>query len=75
MKSQKSFKGWNFRTIWDIDSNINEGYPYLITGNIPDSFGSFWFIAVLLIVVVLMAIGVVYLLLKKRFAIAKTSKT
>ena len=34
MKNQSSFVGWNFSTIWDIDSGKNSGYPHL--QSIPD---------------------------------------
>ncbi|MDR2580060.1 MAG: T9SS type A sorting domain-containing protein [Fibromonadaceae bacterium] len=33
MKQQSNFVGWNFNTIWDIESSINNGYPYLL--NLP----------------------------------------
>ncbi|MFA5746287.1 MAG: hypothetical protein WC932_05535 [archaeon] len=29
MKTQSTFTGWNFSTIWNIDPSINSGYPYL----------------------------------------------
>lgn len=29
MKTQSTFEGWDFDTIWGIDPNINNGYPYL----------------------------------------------
>jgi hypothetical protein len=29
MKTQSSFVGWNFTTIWDINPNTNNGYPFL----------------------------------------------
>jgi hypothetical protein len=29
MKSEGTFDDWNFSSIWKIDSNINNGYPYL----------------------------------------------
>ena len=28
MKVQGNFSGWDFSTLWDIDSSINGGYPY-----------------------------------------------
>ncbi len=38
MKSQSTFTGygWNFTTVWSIDSSINNGYPYL-KSNMPTS--------------------------------------
>jgi len=30
MKTQSTFSGWDFSTVWAINSNVNEGYPYLI---------------------------------------------
>lgn len=29
MKTQGTYTGWNFTTIWNISSSINNGYPYL----------------------------------------------
>jgi hypothetical protein len=29
MKSQEEYIGWDFTSIWTIDSGINSGYPYL----------------------------------------------
>jgi len=29
MKNKSSFVNWDFNTVWAIDPNINEGYPYL----------------------------------------------
>jgi hypothetical protein len=29
MKTQSSYVGWDFDTLWGIDPTINEGYPYL----------------------------------------------
>lgn len=29
MKQSSSFSGWDFTTVWSINSNINNGYPYL----------------------------------------------
>jgi hypothetical protein len=29
MKTQSTFSGWNFSTIWAINEGINNGYPYL----------------------------------------------
>ena len=29
MKDKSSFNGWNFDTVWGINSDINNGYPYL----------------------------------------------
>lgn len=29
MKQQSNYIGWDFETIWGIDPNINNGYPYL----------------------------------------------
>jgi hypothetical protein len=33
MKTQESFSGWNFSSIWAINPNINDGYPYLINNH------------------------------------------
>lgn len=33
MKTQESFSGWNFSTIWAIDPVKNGGYPYLINNH------------------------------------------
>ncbi len=30
MKTQGTFSGWDFSTIWGIDGSINDGYPYLL---------------------------------------------
>jgi len=30
MKIQSNFVGWDFTTIWHIDPDINDGYPYLL---------------------------------------------
>jgi len=30
MKAVTSYAGWDFDTIWGIDGNINNGYPYLL---------------------------------------------
>jgi len=38
MKQQATYIGWNFDTIWDIDENVNDGYPYLRIAN-PDRIG------------------------------------
>lgn len=65
MKTKESFVDWDFETIWAINPNINEGYPYFRTSN-TWNLGSFWFIA-LLVVVVLLTMGIAYVLLKKRF--------
>ena len=32
MKLQSSFSGWDFTTLWSINSNINNGYPYFASG-------------------------------------------
>jgi Secretion system C-terminal sorting domain/The GLUG motif len=32
MKLQSSYSGWDFTTVWSIDSGINNGYPYLASG-------------------------------------------
>jgi hypothetical protein len=32
MKQSSSFSGWDFTTVWSINSNINNGYPYLASG-------------------------------------------
>ncbi len=29
MKTQSSFSGWDFSNIWDINSSVNDGYPFL----------------------------------------------
>lgn len=29
MKIKNTYTNWNFDDVWDIDSNINDGYPYL----------------------------------------------
>jgi len=29
IKQQKTYKGWDFVKIWNIDKNINSGFPYL----------------------------------------------
>jgi hypothetical protein len=29
MQQSSSFSGWDFTTVWSINSNINHGYPYL----------------------------------------------
>ena len=29
MRTQSSFEGWDFDTIWTIDSKVNDGFPYL----------------------------------------------
>ena len=34
-KTQGSYEGWDFATIWIIDPDINGGYPYLRTPAIP----------------------------------------
>ena len=30
MKMKATYKNWDFNTIWGIDENINNGYPYLL---------------------------------------------
>jgi len=30
MKQQETFAGWDFDTVWAMDSSINDGYPYLL---------------------------------------------
>lgn len=30
MKTQSTYENWDFDTIWAIDTDINDGYPYLI---------------------------------------------
>ena len=73
MKNQRSFTGWDFKTVWTIDPNINEGYPYLTMNSSIEStpndtwglFGSFWFF-ILFVVVVLGVVGVVYVFLEKK---------
>ena len=30
MKMKATYKNWDFDTVWGIDTNINNGYPYLI---------------------------------------------
>jgi hypothetical protein len=29
MKTQSTYVGWNFDSVWEIDSSVNEGYPHL----------------------------------------------
>ena len=29
MKNQSTFSGWDFDTVWAMDSGRNDGYPYL----------------------------------------------
>jgi hypothetical protein len=29
MKTPSTFRGWDFKSVWGIDSHINNGYPYL----------------------------------------------
>lgn len=29
MKNKNTYQGWNFSTVWNTDSEINDGYPYL----------------------------------------------
>ncbi len=29
MKTQGTFTNWNFTTTWEIDPDINDGYPHL----------------------------------------------
>jgi len=31
LKQQNTFSGWDFGSIWDIDPNINDGFPFLRT--------------------------------------------
>ncbi len=31
MKTQSTFTGWDFTTVWSISSGVNNGYPYLQT--------------------------------------------
>ena len=38
MKQSSSFSGWNFTTVWSMNSSINNGYPYLAS-NIATSVG------------------------------------
>jgi len=33
MKRKETFKGWDFERIWGIDNAINNGYPYILSGN------------------------------------------
>jgi hypothetical protein len=33
MKRKETFKGWDFEKIWGIDNAINNGYPYILSGN------------------------------------------
>ena len=75
MKTHRSFVNWDFENIWVIDPNKNGGFPYLLSVEpvIPNSiptgeeslFESFW-VATLLIVVIVLVVSVVYLLLKNR---------
>ena len=78
MHDQQSFVDWDFKTLWTIVPNTNEGYPYLLFTesefiSTQDLFGSFW-VNVLLIAIVLIVVGAVFVVLKKRFAI-KVNKT
>jgi len=51
MKLKSTFEGWDFETVWGIDPDINDGYPYLrdtiYSSNTPDDTvlesGSFYF--------------------------------
>lgn len=31
MKTQTSFIGWDFETVWAVNSSVNQGYPYLLS--------------------------------------------
>ncbi|MCL1946429.1 MAG: hypothetical protein FWF51_04650, partial [Chitinivibrionia bacterium] len=37
MKTQATFVGWNFNDVWEIDNEINGGYPYLSVFFVPVS--------------------------------------
>ena len=37
MKLASSFRDWDFHTIWDIDTEINDGYPHLRNKLIPSA--------------------------------------
>ena len=37
MKNQSTFTGWDFSTIWQISSGINDGYPHLQSNSPPVS--------------------------------------
>lgn len=39
MKTQATYVGWNFGNIWAIDSNKNNGYPYLTSACVPSCVG------------------------------------
>lgn len=39
MKQQSTFEDWDFDTVWGIDPNINDGYPYL-RWNVPNGDGT-----------------------------------
>jgi hypothetical protein len=39
MKQQATYIDWDFNYIWDIDENVNDGYPYLRIVN-PDRIGA-----------------------------------
>jgi len=70
MKNQQSFVGWNFRDIWAIDADVNEGYPYLtmalIMGDEGDLFGSFWFVTLLLLLVGVIVVVVLFFCFSRR---------
>ncbi len=40
MKMKITYEGWDFDNTWGIDSNINDGYPYLLAGAESSSGGS-----------------------------------
>lgn len=39
MKSERTYSGWDFLTVWDIDADINNGYPYLLCELAPVGLG------------------------------------
>jgi hypothetical protein len=41
MKDSSSFIGWDFTTVWSINSSINNGYPYLAPAKLTSVEGSF----------------------------------
>jgi Putative flagellar system-associated repeat len=40
LKTQATFSGWDFSTIWNIDPSVNSGYPYLRNVGGPSSDGT-----------------------------------
>jgi len=64
MRTKESFIGWDFETVWVINSKINEGYPYLKSLVPHDTGWPFGFIALTAVVIMLITMGVIYVLLK-----------